>query len=1675
MRFMVAASVLPGGAVSEVGVGSAATVGSDAGLVAVGAGGFSDVDDGSVHASAVGVLAASGVFDGTECGEGLFCPDEPLQRWAMAVWLVRMLDGADTTPVVSGVFSDVDYEQSYAPFADRLSELGVTRGCAVGPLRYCPDRNVTRGQMAAFLVRAFSLGTGPGAGFTDVGAGHTFVDDIDALAASRVTAGCAASPLRFCPDKNVTRAQMATFLARAAGLVDLPAPVGAQPEEPALFDPFSAPTVSDIDLERLGVAVATLDPEAVCPETAAPPSLDDMAEVVRISGGCLSVEYIPLGGRTIAQVRQGLASDPDVHAVDLPVTDIHLLDFHYDEVGKEQWHLKAIQADKLWAGWEDDDGRRWPGSEGAGVVVAVIDAGVDGTHRDLDKNLITTGRACHRTPNRDHGTHVAGIIAAERNKRDVVGVAPEARILPIRRGERCSALTTAGLVAAAMEQGADVVNMSYGNYGNWHSATEETVIRAAMMRDIVLVAAAGNCGIDTPEELEANDCDGMHNLVMYPAAYAGVISVASTDSNDVRAASSTANPHVGIAAPGKKILSTVSAHTASDEPPCDEGTTCYVGDASGTSSAAPVIAGVVAHMKARFPEASVGEIRQALYVTAQNPDSGRTGHLTWEYGWGIVQPLDAIGDLESRFFSCDSLLADPQGLLAYDIDVDIYADGDGVDDDRVTDEWRRRDVWVADEDGDAWCRVAHNAEHPAWSPDGQQLAFAHRTYTTHIDPKTGRWAADWQADIWVTPTEGGPWRRVTDTAAQEYDLDWSRSGQLAYTANTGAGYEIWVVDVSGSGAPTDLTGAIPGSQFQPSWSPDGTRIVYASGQDGDNDIWVMNADGTGRRNLTTGTLTAGGRTLGDGKEEQPAWSPDGTRIVYVSDRNGGDNDIWVMNADGTGHRNLHDNNNPEWKPAWSPQGDRVVFVHNTGQPDADDDIWTMDAQTGQNWTLITKATADDVRFNAAAESNPVWSPPRDDRQVKISWGNDATSRADCPTGETCLNLRYEFIGTWDPAPYTLQCWTNNNRSWTGQWSGRETTGCYYWGEPAHVVIDGIRSNTIIWTAPPPPDDRQVTISWGSDATSRAACPTGEACLDLRYEFIGTWDPAPYTLQCWSGNNRSWTGQWSGRETTGCYYWGEPAHVVIDGIRSNTIIWTPRPGPVGTPSCGNGGGVEPCRYLVYEEAFDDNGDGYAERSEIWVSSADGPDQRKLVDGSDPIWSPDGSMIVYFARSGFPWAMWVMSVDGTGVPRKLHDNAWSYHIDEEWLWSPDSKHVAYRILRDDDNDHGAERSELWAGVADGSTPPRKLVHSVAQYSPRLWSPDSTHIAYTSNVDNDNDGSTESAELWVVAVDGSSPPRRLSGYGSFGAAWAPVGSRIAFPSWSVSDAGTRLHSEGLRVANADGTNEYRIADRGETPQWSPDGQRIAYGDFGRWWVTAADGSGTPRRFVDGSVFDFVWSPDGQRIAYHLSVDTDGDGTRDSWELRVTTADGNGEHIRFADKAQVSNIFVVGSPWEQNEPWSIDGAHLVYAVPTRDAVLYRGTPHEELWVTRSDGSGSACRLTTSGRLRGWSPNGQHIAYNVPIDDDGDNVADRNSWWVARADCTGTRKLTDGGWVEGWSPTGTHIAYSVPVDADNDGKDDRVEVWIVDIAGGGPPLLVTSNAPVYTSPTFSSPAWSPV
>ncbi len=480
---------------------------------------------------------------------------------------------------------------------------------------------------------------------------------------------------------------------------------GAEP----LFDPFTAPTRSGIDLERLREAVATIAPgDADCTAAPAltvagvtvvdrPVGLDDpdvelaVAEVARVAGGCLLVEYVALEGRSVAQVRELLTEEDSVLAVGAPVRGARIAHdggahsshgtTHHDDGDGEQWHLPQPTMNKLWTAWEPD----------RPVIVAVLDTGVDEQHPDLDDRIVTGGlEECHRRDPDGHGTHVAGIVAAEHHdppatNQHVAGVAPGAQILPLRVLERAGcdpAMQATEAVAAAVNNGARVINMSLiwssghrseddQNVGgipidrDVTSDTFELALRAASMLGVVSVAAAGNCGNDeeitvdgkTKKSWEHNKCSG-HNFDHAPAIYAttgDVITVAAINRNGKRRESSTANEHVDIAAPGGGILST--DHCTNIGPPAHRVVSCGTALSSGTSMASPFVAGVVAHMLNRHPQAAVGEVRRALELTAMAPPAGemlsRRGRLndppvappSREFGSGIVNPAGAVARL----------------------------------------------------------------------------------------------------------------------------------------------------------------------------------------------------------------------------------------------------------------------------------------------------------------------------------------------------------------------------------------------------------------------------------------------------------------------------------------------------------------------------------------------------------------------------------------------------------------------------------------------------------------------------------------------------------------------------------------------------------------------------------------------------------------------------------------------------------------------------------------------------------------------------------------------------------------------------------------------------------------------------------------------------------------------
>jgi hypothetical protein len=177
--------------------------------------GFADVADDDIMAAPISWLRVSGITRG--CNPPVntsFCPDRPVTRGEMAAFLARAMD----LDQVGGQNAFVDDDDSvFAADIDQLAALGITRGCnPPANDRFCPNHQVTRGQMAALMARAFELPQSEAQEpFTDTG-GSVFAADIAKLASAGITLGCnPPSNDRFCPDDEVTREQMATFIWRA--------------------------------------------------------------------------------------------------------------------------------------------------------------------------------------------------------------------------------------------------------------------------------------------------------------------------------------------------------------------------------------------------------------------------------------------------------------------------------------------------------------------------------------------------------------------------------------------------------------------------------------------------------------------------------------------------------------------------------------------------------------------------------------------------------------------------------------------------------------------------------------------------------------------------------------------------------------------------------------------------------------------------------------------------------------------------------------------------------------------------------------------------------------------------------------------------------------------------------------------------------------------------------------------------------------------------------------------------------------------------------------------------------------------------------------------------------------------------------------------------------------------
>ncbi|MNR85251.1 Subtilisin NAT precursor [compost metagenome] len=331
-----------------------------------------------------------------------------------------------------------------------------------------------------------------------------------------------------------------------------------------------------------------------------------------------------------------------------------------DYKDKKQWHLQAgyLSMSTIWG--SPDYGTQ--SVTGKGVIVAVVDSGVDMGHPDLAPNIVMAGGKqafidlvddTFKAPTMDgngHGTHVAGIIAAEAStdetvlfggKGNIVGVAPEAKILPVqvmRADGGGDDFNIAKGIEAAVDWRGDgnarvqLINLSIG--GADPSPTLAASLAYAAKNGVLVVAAAGN----------------YNQPVYYPAAYPGALAVGAIGPRGTRAAYSCFGPQLAIMAPGGADPNTPSESLedwggiystfprAVSGPSFHQNPT-YYGAQAGTSMAAPVVAGVAALILSQNPSLTPDQLSMRLVATAD--DIGEPGFDPMT-GWGKVNPKRAL-------------------------------------------------------------------------------------------------------------------------------------------------------------------------------------------------------------------------------------------------------------------------------------------------------------------------------------------------------------------------------------------------------------------------------------------------------------------------------------------------------------------------------------------------------------------------------------------------------------------------------------------------------------------------------------------------------------------------------------------------------------------------------------------------------------------------------------------------------------------------------------------------------------------------------------------------------------------------------------------------------------------------------------------------------------------------
>jgi Tol biopolymer transport system component len=257
------------------------------------------------------------------------------------------------------------------------------------------------------------------------------------------------------------------------------------------------------------------------------------------------------------------------------------------------------------------------------------------------------------------------------------------------------------------------------------------------------------------------------------------------------------------------------------------------------------------------------------------------------------------------------------------------------------------DLYTMVDDGTTETRItAMNLDelNPSWSPTGAEIAFEH---TNGL-----------RSDIWIADGDGSNPRQLTTHAANDTRPAFSNTGtQIVFASdrNSTAGTsDLFLMDANGANQ-VAITNTPTIDENYPSWSPDGAAIAFSR----DGDIYKVSPNGANLMRLTTSAIT----------EFEPDWSPSSSQIVFRQGINGND-ELWKINANGSGLTPLAQNGSVvEERPVWSPEGDKIAFIRGAFK---DAEVYTMNAD-GSGVTRITHNTVMDA--SPAWQAIPLTPPP----------------------------------------------------------------------------------------------------------------------------------------------------------------------------------------------------------------------------------------------------------------------------------------------------------------------------------------------------------------------------------------------------------------------------------------------------------------------------------------------------------------------------------------------------------------------------------------------------------------------------------------------------------------------------------------------------------------------------